>query len=101
MTREEREAAVDWFAMRVKLKMREPRNEAKGGWRDTPIAKLEQLLHQEVRELFQAIELWERRGGGEDAVINEACDVAAYAMMIADSLRLVAELRATRERDKV
>lgn len=85
MTREEREAAVDWFAMRAKLKLREPRNEAKGGWRADPPATLRWRLNEELEELNR-----EMLGGGDyDAIISECCDVSAFAMMIADRVRML------------
>jgi NTP pyrophosphatase (non-canonical NTP hydrolase) len=81
MTRKEREAAIDWFAMRIKLKMREPRNEAKGGWREDSPVMLLVRLGEECAELQKQL----LEGDPHDAlaVINECCDVAAFAMMIA------------------
>lgn len=83
MTREEREAAVDWFAMRIKLKMREPRNEAKGGWRNCGFTLLSRRMVEEQRELFEELD------GDQslDAIISECCDVAFYAMAVADRAR--------------
>lgn len=91
MTREEREAAVDWFAMRIKLKMREPRNEAKGGWRYEPLLVLLGKLNDERKELVAEICADGRDSFDFDAIITEACDVAAYAMMIADRARHLQE----------
>lgn len=87
MTREEREAAVDWFATRMKLKLREPRNEAKGGWRDDHFLDLFVRLEEECNELYDSIDMNARY----DAIISEACDVAAFAMFIADKARMLKE----------
>lgn len=84
MTRQERETAVDWFCMRMKLKLREPRNEAKGGWHRDTFHDLLIRLKQEQRE-FEA-ELFNPRTDYH-AIINEAIDVAAFAMFAADNAR--------------
>lgn len=87
MTRQEREAAVDWFCMRMKLKLREPRNEAKGGWRDVPFLDLLSRLNQERRELEAEICDDDKHSFDYAAIINEAIDVAAFAMFTADRAR--------------
>lgn len=51
-------------------------NDYKGGWKKMSRRQLEQRLQQEVRELLVATDL--------DDVVKEACDVANFAMMIAD-----------------
>lgn len=81
---------MDWFAERMKQKLRKPENEAKGGWReDSPVDLLDRLL-EEARELDAAIHLTQDAGLHEKflyAVIDEAADVANFAAMIADVLR--------------
>jgi hypothetical protein len=67
VNRQEREAVVDWFAERMKAKLREPRNEAKGGWRDDGYLELMSRLSEECREL--------------------ETEIANFAMMIADRAR--------------
>lgn len=87
MNREEREAAVDWFCMRMKLKLREPRNEAKGGWRNEPFLDLLHRLNQERRELEAEICDDDKHSFDYAAIINEAADVANFALFIADRAR--------------
>lgn len=88
MTREEREACVDWFCERMKAKMRLPQNEAKPSWRNDPPGLLRRFLAKELDELDEVMctkaidpmpldELVER-------VVDECCDVAAFSMFIAD-----------------
>lgn len=84
MTREERESAVDWFAERMKQKLRKPENEAKGGWREDSLRALWHRLREETDELFEALD---EDGVPWDHVIDEAADVANFAMMIADHAR--------------
>lgn len=87
MNRAEREAVVDWFAEQVKTKLREPRNEAKPSWRGETVYDLLSLLKREQNELRA-----ELRSADEeidyDAIIMEAVDVTAFAMMIADVARI-------------
>ena len=90
MTREEREAAVDWFCERMKQKMRLPKNEAKGGWRGDRLDALQVRLDEEVAELHRELErqMTPWNGGPVDwsAILGECIDVAACAMIIADRL---------------
>ena len=93
MTRGEREAAVDWFAEQMKAKLREPRNEAKGGWREDPPSALRWRLLEEVSELNRAMN---QPASSEepidfDGIVSECCDVSNFAMMIADRLRMLKE----------
>jgi NTP pyrophosphatase (non-canonical NTP hydrolase) len=83
VTREEREAAVDWFAERIKQKLREPRNEAKPSWRDDDLPTLFGKLADELAELDEAIAIKKN----VSAIIDEAVDCAAYSMAIADLVR--------------
>lgn len=88
MDRTEREKAVDWFAERVKLKLREPRNEAKGSWREDTLYDLLSKLKREANELRAELRS-EDEGLNYDAIISEAADVSAYSMMIADVARIL------------
>jgi hypothetical protein len=84
VNRQEREAVVDWFAERMKAKLREPRNEAKGGWRDDGYLELMSRLSEECREL--ETEICDPMGSIQ-MLVDEAADVANFAMMIADRAR--------------
>lgn len=68
------------FAIDMELKLM--RNNAKGGWHGMDVGQLLRLLAKELDELADAIV----HGSGQD-VIDEAADVANYAMMIADLYR--------------
>lgn len=84
MTREERESAVDWFAERMKQKLRKPENEAKGGWREDPFLNLLSRLNEERKELVAEICDDDKYSFDYEAIMNEAADVANFAMFIAD-----------------
>jgi len=88
MTREEREATVDWFAEQMKAKLREPRNEAKGGWREESVWLLLGHLKIELEELEAELSKLHR---SHSAIIDECCDVAAFSMMLADGARMLKE----------
>lgn len=88
MDRAEREAAVDWFTERMKDKLREPRNEAKGGWRADGLWTLLRRFEDESAELWDEVcEDDAYNIGNVEAIISEAVDVANFAMMIADRAR--------------
>jgi len=67
---------VKWFAERMEKVLKE--NDHKGGWKGIGVLDLFWTLQDEVRELEAA--LWY----GEGDVVKECCDVANFAMMIAD-----------------
>ncbi len=84
-------SAVDRFAVRMRLKLRA--NDHKGHWGKCTPDWLLGCLRVEVRELVDALDNLERekRQGGNGMlaaavgeVVSECCDVAAFAMMIAD-----------------
>lgn len=81
MNREAREAAVDWFAAEMKEKLNEPRNVAKGSWRNESylglLGRLKDELHELETELINPQSSYR-------SVIDEAVDVANFAMMLAE-----------------
>jgi hypothetical protein len=79
---------VDGFSTAMEAKLDLPRNRAKGGpdqWRADSFESLIERLRQEVDELEEALD-WQKVGD-RDSAIEEACDVANFAMMIWDKLR--------------
>jgi len=68
--------AVDEFSKEMKLKLL--KNSHKGGWLSEDVGSLLRRLKMEVRELEEAIYIW------NDGIVEEAADVANFAMMIAD-----------------
>lgn len=67
---------VSWFSLEMERKLKA--NDHKGGWRDCSMDYLFRRLREEMDELALA--------EGDD-IIDEAADVANFAMMIADRLR--------------
>jgi NTP pyrophosphatase (non-canonical NTP hydrolase) len=59
------------------------KNNYKGGWKNESVQWLIGRLHQEIYELEEAI----LHKKDKDYIINEASDVANFAMMIADKVR--------------
>jgi hypothetical protein len=57
------------------MEMRLRANDHKGGWYDCTLQYLKKRLHEEVMEL---------RSSRRDTRVEEAADVANFAMMIAD-----------------
>ena len=79
-----RNQIVDDLAVAMRRKLNLPRNIEKGNnWRGAPYTYMLQRLEEEVRELWEAIEL--DKDPGE--VIEEAADVANFAAMIADKAK--------------
>lgn len=77
MTTEEYERpTVRHFAAQMERVLRE--NDHKGGWENCTVQEMFTGLLREVVELHDAIE----HGNGD--ILREACDVANFAMMIAD-----------------
>jgi NTP pyrophosphatase (non-canonical NTP hydrolase) len=74
------------FAIDMELKLM--RNDAKGDWRGMDVGQLLDLLEAELDELADAV-----MNGTDDDVIDEAADVANFAMMIADVCRKRTEVR--------
>lgn len=71
---------VVWFASAMEQKLRA--NDHKRHWRDMSIQYLSMRLTQERKELYAAI-----ASGDATKVLNEAADVANFAMMVADVVR--------------
>ena len=67
---------VRWFAERMEEVLRG--NDHRSGWGNVEVLDLFWMLQDEVRELEAA--LWYGKGD----VVKECCDVANFAMMIAD-----------------
>jgi NTP pyrophosphatase (non-canonical NTP hydrolase) len=66
-----------WFANEMERQLEE--NDYKRGWKNCTQRFLLKRLNQEVRELMKAIKQ------GKPYVVEEAADVANFAMMIADN----------------
>ena len=80
--------SVLWFADRMEAKLR--KNDHKGGWKASELSELLVLLEKEVAELGQAafrLACLEITDSTIHGVIDEAVDVANFAMMIADNAR--------------
>jgi|HubBroStandDraft_3_1064219.scaffolds.fasta_scaffold01536_8 hypothetical protein len=69
-------------AMEVKLK----KNDHKTGWQQLPIEALRRLMMLEVEEFNVAREFF-----GADEAMNELVDIANFAMMLRDRLRIEKE----------
>jgi NTP pyrophosphatase (non-canonical NTP hydrolase) len=73
--------ALDWFAGEMANKLATPKNVAKLHWTRLPLNDLLYYLREETEELREALLKYENEPG---EVISECCDVANFAMMIAD-----------------
>lgn len=69
-----------WFTDLMRKKLCLPKNLRKSHWTDCDLDFLKERLRGEMGELLEAID-----SGDEEAIASEAADVAACAMMIADS----------------
>lgn len=74
--------AIKWFAERMELKLRKYDNE-KTGWENEAAMTLLEQCFDEWRELSEALTSHRHTGNGHQAVIDEAADVANFAMMVA------------------
>lgn len=72
---------LEWFVERMREKLAVPRNQEKGDWRGADTDYIFGLLMKEVMELHRAI-----LTGTGMKVIEEAADVANFAMMLADMI---------------
>jgi len=70
---------LDEFVTALRLNLSSPKNVSKGDWRRMLTESLLARLHDEFLELAQAV-----NRGPMDEIVFEACDVAAFAFMIAD-----------------
>ena len=75
---------LSWFAWRMAAKL--DANAHKGSWRELSPFFLLHRLRQETAELARAL----HSGAAREAIIDEAADVANFAMMIADMARAAA-----------
>jgi phosphoribosyl-ATP pyrophosphohydrolase len=72
---------VQWFAEKMEARLRE--NDHKGGWGSEEDAYLLRRLLEEAGELVEAATC----SGVEDVVVQEATDVANFALMLAANWR--------------
>ena len=72
--------SLRWFAGVVEERL--AANDYKGNWDDLPLELLLARLVEEASELAEAVG---RDARTRDAIIHEAADVAAYALMVADN----------------
>jgi len=77
---EEDALAVDVFALDMKRKL--AANVHKKHWSEVPAIYLYQRMREEEAELYSAI-----KEGNIQSIIDEAADVANFAMMLADMAR--------------
>ena len=75
--------AVLWFAEQMEQVLQD--NEYKTGWHGMQDQFLARLIGGELGELYHELTL---PRGPDEAIIRECCDVANYAMMLADIARL-------------
>jgi NTP pyrophosphatase (non-canonical NTP hydrolase) len=80
MIQREMNHLINRLAERMRVKLNNPRNLAKTPWRQDEYADLWVKLLREVSELGEAL----KAGVSDEDVWNEAADVAALAMFIAD-----------------
>lgn len=71
-------SVIQWFAEAMECKLK--RNDFKPGWLEIDNSYLLKRLNQEVTELTLALE----QNLPPEEIIQEAADVANFAMMIAD-----------------
>lgn len=71
---------VEWFAMLMKRKLMNPKNVNKGGWIHMSFQEMFNRLDDEYFELLTELETYKR----PYEIIQECCDIANFAMMIAD-----------------
>lgn len=74
-----------WFAQEMERRLRV--NDHKPGWEDLTDAWLLHRLRQETQELTLALASFKGQPARAYAVIEEAADVANFAMMVADNAR--------------
>jgi hypothetical protein len=81
LLKEEVREPVSWFARQMETRLKA--NDHKGGWENDPVDYLLARIEQEATEVFHAT----GSPGSLEKVIEEAADVANFAMMIADNMR--------------
>ena len=72
---------VEWFAKEMDKELN--RNSHKGGWKGCGVERLYSGFLEETLELYEQIFKYHSKQG----IIEEAIDVANFAMMIADEAR--------------
>ena len=88
---------LKWFGKKCRAKLAQPQNQRKSSWREMTFPQLMKRLREEVSELHDETKLYREYLGLSNAesatiqfrqnVIDEAADVANFAMMIADKAR--------------
>ena len=78
--------SIQEFAKDMEHKLKA--NDHKGGWENFALHELFDLLQDEVNELSEAMQDEGASSNYAESVIDECADVANYAMMIADTLRI-------------
>lgn len=73
---------LDVFVARMREKLSEPKNLAKGDWREADENYLVGRIDDEVREL--KIELFDVDRPVPERIIKECADIANFAFMLAD-----------------
>jgi hypothetical protein len=76
---------LDWFVHEMRRKLAEPKNIAKGDWREMGDASLFQRVEDEFREL--KVELFDVARPVPEKIIKECADVANFCFMLADFVR--------------
>lgn len=86
---------VQWFSGEMLAKLNQSKNLGKKHWRELQPEELLKELRGETFELGDVMRKSWRRGNSplaqRDDIISECCDVANFAMMIADCARARAE----------
>jgi len=70
---------IQWFSIKMEEKL--CTHDRKGGWEDCSINYLAERILEEFKELLEAVE----KG---DGIIEEAADIANFAMMIATRCKI-------------
>ncbi len=79
---------LDWFVKEIRKKMSTPKNMAKkGDWRDMTIWEISERIDDELVELYAELIKYHNGKSTPDDVIKECCDLAGFAMMMADKVR--------------
>jgi hypothetical protein len=72
---------VVWFSKEMEAKLEA--NSHKRGWDDIDLDYALQRMREEVEELAPHIDNWDYRSSQAKAIVEEAADVANFAMMLA------------------
>lgn len=81
------DAPLEWFANKMLEKRSTSKNKRKRQWPRLPYYHLIGCLKNETAELIVETKKLESGDGDADAVISECCDIANYALFIADNAR--------------